>query len=390
MAFSGDAEIGRIEGGEHVEIEEAVVERRDQRVGHRMGEPHQISVVAGRIDHHHVVAVLERTDSLREVGEFLRLVGFQRIALGPLHAVMRRQIKRDARALAPGAAVLDVMGETFLPAVEIDGRHALAGLEQRDRNVQSSRGLTRAAFLVAENDHVSGLTSLLDRLDQHDAPLEFAILELLPRYSQARYDFASSRVAGPAAFCYGLARFLRQSADRRTNYGRSPDHRAHGSIAPPRPCAVSGHRPTDRPGADHGRTPSRPFDAGARGAPARPAAWWSRSLSTRRSSRRMRTSATIRAALRPISRCCKRPKPTWCGRRRPRRCIRRALPPVSSRKAPPRPGWRTSSARISLAASPLWWPSCSRKPRPISPCSARRTTSSCASSPRWRRISICR
>ena len=42
--------------------------------------------------------------------------------------------------------------------------HILAGFEQRDRNVQSSRRLTRPAFLVAENDHVSGLTSLLDRL----------------------------------------------------------------------------------------------------------------------------------------------------------------------------------------------------------------------------------
>jgi len=56
------------------------------------------------------------------------------------------------------------MGETFLPAVEINARHALAGLEQRDRNVQSGGGLTRPAFLVAEDDHVSGLTSLLDRL----------------------------------------------------------------------------------------------------------------------------------------------------------------------------------------------------------------------------------
>ena len=56
------------------------------------------------------------------------------------------------------------MRETFLPAVEIDGRYALAGFEQRDRNVQSGRRLTRPAFLVAENNHVSGLTSLLDRL----------------------------------------------------------------------------------------------------------------------------------------------------------------------------------------------------------------------------------
>ena len=77
---------------------------------------------------------------------------------------MRRQIELDARALGPGAAVLDVMGEAFLPAVEIDGRHALAGLEQRDRDVQSGGGFTRPAFFVAENDHVSRLTRLLDRL----------------------------------------------------------------------------------------------------------------------------------------------------------------------------------------------------------------------------------
>ena len=102
--------------------------------------------------------------ALREVGELLRLVGFERIALGPRHAIMRRQIELDARALAPGAAVFDVMRETFLPAVEIDGRDALAGLEQRDRDVQRGGGFTRPAFLVAENNHVSGLTRLLDRL----------------------------------------------------------------------------------------------------------------------------------------------------------------------------------------------------------------------------------
>ena len=68
------------------------------------------------------------------------------------------------------------------------------------------------------------------------------------------------------------------------------------------------------------------------------------------------------------------------GAARPR-CIRRASRPGSRRKAPPWPGWRTSSARISSAASPPWWPSCSCKSRPISRCSARRTTSSSRSSP---------
>ena len=113
---------------------------------------------------HHVVAVLDRADHLREIGEFLRFIGFQRVALGPFNAIMRRQIERDAGAFGPGAAVFDVMREAFLAAVEIDGRDALAGLEQRNRDVQSGGGFTRPAFFVAENNHVSRLTRPLDRL----------------------------------------------------------------------------------------------------------------------------------------------------------------------------------------------------------------------------------
>lgn len=54
---------------------------------------------------------------------------------------MRRLVELDTRPFGPGAAVLDVMRETFLPAVEIDSRYALAGFEQRDRNEQSGRRL---------------------------------------------------------------------------------------------------------------------------------------------------------------------------------------------------------------------------------------------------------
>jgi hypothetical protein len=56
------------------------------------------------------------------------------------------------------------MGKTFLPAVEVDGRHALTGFEERDRNVQSRGGLARAALLVSQNHDVSRLTRLLYRL----------------------------------------------------------------------------------------------------------------------------------------------------------------------------------------------------------------------------------
>jgi hypothetical protein len=76
------------------------------------------------------------------------------------------------------------MGEALLPAVEIDGGDALTGLEQSHRNVQSGGGLARATFLIAEHDHMRGLRSFLDRLDQHDASFDPAILKILPYYRQ--------------------------------------------------------------------------------------------------------------------------------------------------------------------------------------------------------------
>jgi hypothetical protein len=56
------------------------------------------------------------------------------------------------------------MCETFLPAVEIDGRDALTGFTERCRNVQSRGGLARPALLVSQNHDVSRLTRLLYRL----------------------------------------------------------------------------------------------------------------------------------------------------------------------------------------------------------------------------------
>lgn len=72
----------RIDRDEHVEVDESVVERRDQRVGHRMGQPHQISVVAGRIDDDEIVRVLDGIDRGGELVELGRLiVGHQRTVL---------------------------------------------------------------------------------------------------------------------------------------------------------------------------------------------------------------------------------------------------------------------------------------------------------------------
>ena len=73
MADTGQFECGRIDHAEHVEIDEAVVERRDQRIGHGVGEPHQIGIGARGIDDDEVVALLDRADRLGKGGEFLRL-----------------------------------------------------------------------------------------------------------------------------------------------------------------------------------------------------------------------------------------------------------------------------------------------------------------------------
>ena len=104
-----------------------------------MSEPHQKGVIPGRIDHHEVMGALNRADGGGEVGDLDRLVSFHRAGLSALDTIMRRQLELYARALSPGAAVLDVMGESFLSAVEIDSGDALARLKQRHRDVQRLR-----------------------------------------------------------------------------------------------------------------------------------------------------------------------------------------------------------------------------------------------------------
>ena len=64
------------------------------------------------------------------------------------------------------------MSITLLARIQINGRHALAGLEQGDRDVQRSGGFSGAALFIAEHHHVRGLGRLTDRLDQHDASFD--------------------------------------------------------------------------------------------------------------------------------------------------------------------------------------------------------------------------
>ena len=57
MAVAGDRESLRVDGADHIEIDEAVIDRRDQRIGHRMRKPHQVIIVSGRIHHDKAAAL---------------------------------------------------------------------------------------------------------------------------------------------------------------------------------------------------------------------------------------------------------------------------------------------------------------------------------------------
>jgi hypothetical protein len=84
------------------------------------------------------MAVFNCADRRRKIRELLRFVRFQRIPLGARNAVVRRHFKRNPRPLRPGAAVVDVVGKALLTRIKVDGRNALPGFQQRDRNVQGS------------------------------------------------------------------------------------------------------------------------------------------------------------------------------------------------------------------------------------------------------------
>jgi hypothetical protein len=62
----------------------------------------------------------------------------------------------------------------LLAAIEIDGRYALAGFHQGDRDMQGGGGLPRTALLIAQHNDVCGARLPLTRLHQHDLdPCEY-------------------------------------------------------------------------------------------------------------------------------------------------------------------------------------------------------------------------
>ena len=83
MALAGHG-IGRgVDGSQHVEIEEAVIDRRHQRVGHRVRQAHQVAIRPGRIDDDEIEGALDRAHGVHELLELGVFV------VGNLHASRR-------------------------------------------------------------------------------------------------------------------------------------------------------------------------------------------------------------------------------------------------------------------------------------------------------------
>jgi hypothetical protein len=169
MALAGHG-IGRgIDGSEHVEIEEAVVDRGHQRVGHRMRQTHQIGVGTRRIDDDEIEGALDRAHRLHELLELGIFIVGDLHRLAELDAVVHRDFEVETGAAGPRAPVGDVAGKALLAAVEIDGGDALSGLHQGNGNMQRGGGFSRPALLVAQHDDMRRTELTLTRLKQHDS-----------------------------------------------------------------------------------------------------------------------------------------------------------------------------------------------------------------------------
>ena len=128
---------------DEVEVDEAVVHRRHQRVGLQDRGAGDRVVAAGRVDDDDVGVFATAPD--RRVQRPLAMVlehfvaGLRQIAFEPAH---RR------------VAVLEIAGHGALAAVEVERADAVAGRGERDRGVDRGRRLAGAALFIGEDDEM--------------------------------------------------------------------------------------------------------------------------------------------------------------------------------------------------------------------------------------------
>src|SRR5208282_659729 len=120
VADAGHLEGGRIDDAEHIEIDEAVVKRGNQRIGHRMGQPHQVRIAARRVDDDEIVAALDRAHRFGEGAKFLRLDFIEPRGKTARHTIMPGMVELDVRARGPVTPVFNVMRKAALARIEVN------------------------------------------------------------------------------------------------------------------------------------------------------------------------------------------------------------------------------------------------------------------------------
>src|SRR5271167_119116 len=149
--------------------------------------------------------------------------------------MIARQFQRAADAACPDAAALDVVGETLLARIEVDGRDSPPGLEQRHGDMDREGGFAGTALLAGDDDHVrrpaapaSHHVAPRSPYDLHRTNLKAASHSVKIR-TQAGSIHDESRATGmPDTGWRGWSRFVRFPAQRtRGSHGTRTDHCTH-------------------------------------------------------------------------------------------------------------------------------------------------------------------
>ena len=129
---------------DQVEVDEAVVHRRDQRVGLEDRGPGDRVVAARRVDDDHV-GIVRTAGAIAAASAFLALV------LEHFVGRLRQLLVQPAHRRV---AVLEIAGHGPLPAVEVERSDPVPRGGERDRRMDRGRRLAGPALFVGEDDEM--------------------------------------------------------------------------------------------------------------------------------------------------------------------------------------------------------------------------------------------
>ena len=140
-----------VNAGQHVQVDEAVVERRHQRVGKAVRQTRQLSVGTGGIHDQHVVA-------FGHVFHHALQQGFDPFGVAAaVFGAQRQQFWHGQVQLAirdVAATVFEIAGNGALAGIQIGHRHATPRTQQGHGQVHHRGRLAAPALFIADDDDV--------------------------------------------------------------------------------------------------------------------------------------------------------------------------------------------------------------------------------------------